>query len=384
MSFSKNLREKRAQLVADAQALIPSNDAEFTAEARSKFDILMNEADAVKADIERAERSETADAELRSLRPISQPAPGAAIAQINGEEETRSFFEYLRTGVKRGLSVGGDGVIVPKALSPVIIDARKTYGNLANAVNNMTTNSGAPFTIPLSNDTANAFVETAEATALVEADGAFSSVTLTPSKFTTLVKISRELLQDAGYDLQSWLSNRFLARYFNAVAKAIHSGSTSGSVVSILTGAVVGETTAVTGAPIYSDLAAVYGSLLDVYVQNASWVMSSKTRAYIFTLTDNFGRPLMQPATDALGDRLFGKPVVIDELMDSTFATGTTPILFGDLKEGYTLRTVGGIEIIRSDEAALLTDEVVFVGRARIAGAPTNAGTNPIVSLKIK
>jgi hypothetical protein len=51
---SKDLREKRAKLFADAQALVPKDGA-WTPEIRTKFDAMVADVDAIKGDIDRAE-----------------------------------------------------------------------------------------------------------------------------------------------------------------------------------------------------------------------------------------------------------------------------------------------------------------------------------------
>jgi HK97 family phage major capsid protein len=65
-------------------------------------------------------------------------------------------------------------------------------------------------------------------------------------------------------------------------------------------------------------------------------------------------------------------------------ATGNFPVLFGDFKEGYTFRQQNpGIGILRLNELFAAGYETGFVGFARVGGVVTDAGTHPVVSLKI-
>ena len=84
----------------------------------------------------------------------------------------------------------------------------------------------------------------------------------------------------------------------------------------------------------YQDLAALFGSLDALYVQNASWVMSSATRASLMGLISTTGQPILQ--TDVAGNpfnAIFGRPIVIDESRPAIAATNKA-ILIGDLKAG--------------------------------------------------
>jgi HK97 family phage major capsid protein len=65
---------------------------------------------------------------------------------------------------------------------------------------------------------------------------------------------------------------------------------------------------------VYNDLVNLYGSLDNLYVQNASWVMSSQTRASLMGLISTTGQPILQ--ADVNGNpfsAIFGRPIVIDE-----------------------------------------------------------------------
>jgi len=91
-----------------------------------------------------------------------------------------------------------------------------------------------------------------------------------------LVSISNQLLQDSQFDLDSWIQNKLAGRYYRGFANWISLGN--GSNVTAL-GSTLGATSASPTAVVYNDLVSLYGSLDNLYVQNASWVMSSATRA---------------------------------------------------------------------------------------------------------
>ena len=70
----------------------------------------------------------------------------------------------------------------------------------------------------------------------------------------------------------------------------------NGSNVAAL-GSTLGATSASPTAVVYQDLAALFGSLDNLYVQNASWVMSSATRASLMGLISTTGQPILAELT---------------------------------------------------------------------------------------
>jgi len=106
----------------------------------------------------------------------------------------------------------------------------------------------------------------------------------------------------------------------------------------------------------YPDLVNLFGSLDAAYVQNASFVMTSTTRAALIGIISTTGQPTLQ--TDVAGNpfnALFGRPIVISEYQES-IAAGNSPILFGDLKSSYVLRQAGGFAIKRLVELYAATN----------------------------
>jgi HK97 family phage major capsid protein len=156
----------------------------------------------------------------------------------------------------------------------------------------------------------------------------------------------------------------------------------SSNVASIITGATLGGTSAVSGTVAFDDLNLVYSALDPAYEGNASWVMSSTSRALIMGLKDTLGRPIFIPnPSSGVLDHLFGRPIVLNQQLPSAFVAGNTGILYGDFNEGYLLRTDGDLSIRRLDERFADSLEVAFLAYARVAGASTDAGTHPILKL---
>jgi HK97 family phage major capsid protein len=95
--------------------------------------------------------------------------------------------------------------------------------------------------------------------------------------------------------------------------------------------------------------------------------MSTAVRANLICIVSTIGQPILQAdANSNPFDSLFGKSIVIDDNRSSTLTAGTKPILFGDLKEGYSLCAAGGFNVRRFDELFGLHNQVVFILYTRV------------------
>ena len=335
----KSLIERRNKTMVDAQALITKETV--TTEDRANFDKMIAAADVDSADITRMQAVENFNKEQnRSTRP-----PRAGFGNEDQTEETvknqkRAFTQWMRTGnvsaenrafiqtqEQRDLGVGaiagpitGGSVLVPTGFDPTFHAALKSYGQLLDAVNTLNTSGSGPIDVATENDTANGLSLISEATAVTETDptvAGFQSFTDTAT--SGLVSISNQLLEDSQFDLDSWIQAKLAGRFYRGFSNWISLGN--GSNVAAL-GSTLGATSASPTAVVYQDLAALFGSLDNLYVQNASWVMSSATRASLMGLISTTGQPILQ--SDVAGNpfsAIFGRPIVIDESRPAIAAT---------------------------------------------------------------
>lgn len=418
------LRQKRTQLIAEAQRVLL--DENLDAEKRAKAATMVAEVEQMEKDIADLEKLERWDAESRKSEKPPRPNPegdGGVDAEAL-KLEARAFEKLVRFGKaelepeerkalrgkhqdrgmaynipqavinamyeKRDIITGPSGggnvsgaSMIPQLFLPTLIDAKKAIGNTVSMVRKkVTDNNGAPIKIALSNDTANALTTlTAETTVVAEQDPAFSGFIMQTDTVATLVKVSIQELADSYFDLNTWLRDKFGLRYYRGLETLITTGNGS-NVTSITAGATAANTTVGAGGPVYDDFTICYGDLDPAYLPNAKWVMSQKTRVYVMGLLDAFNRPLFLPSpnTGTL-DQILGQPIVLNQVLPAANVAGNVGILFGDLDEGYILRTDGDLTILRLDERYADTLEVGFIGYARLGGASTDAGTHPILKM---
>jgi HK97 family phage major capsid protein len=381
MATLNELRSKRMKLLIDAQQIVIKPNV--TQEERAQANAMLADVDLLEQDIAIEERLAKAQAEERSTGRPPRAQPGEGVTNEKREVEQRNFIHYMRTGEVRDLNVGTTGTpFVPTGFSDTITEAAKLWGALAASVKQLKTTTGEPMRIPFANDTANAFTLLGEAQPVTELDPTLSGIVSQVDKIQGgIVKVSREFLADSAFDLDSWLRGEFSKRYWRGVSAAVRNGTSTGNVQAITSVAVAGVTTASPTAVAYTEMAEMYGALEAAYIPNASWVMSSTTRAYFLGVLDGFGRPLYVPNvnTDNL-TTILGIPVVVDQFAPPV-AAGNVPILLGSLTDAYTLRSVGEVEVLRLNERYSNTYEVGFQAFTRVSGFGTDAGTHPLIKL---
>lgn len=402
MSKLIELRQKRVQTISDAQKIVLQE--KVTAEDRAKFDAMMADVVTYEEDIKRIELVEKLDAESRATQRPPRPNPDGCAGGVDPAAvaaEARAFEKYIRKGEKRmtaedwaalerrDITTSGAGgtvsgaTMIPQQFLTTMIEAKKLVGNTVSIVRQkVTDNNGAPIKVSLSNDTGNSLTTlVGEATVVGEQDPAFSGFVMQTDTVATLVKVSRQELDDNYFDLNTWLRDKFGIRYYRGMEYLLTSGNGS-NVSAITAAATLGATTAANTGPVFDDYRACYGTLEPAYIPNSKWVMNQATRVWTMGLKDNYGRPLFipNPNTGTL-DAILGQPIVLNQALPSATTPAVEGILFGDFNEGYILRTDGGISILRLDERFADTLEVGFIGYARVGGASIDAGMHPIRSL---
>ncbi len=174
---------------------------------------------------------------------------------------------------------------------------------------------------------------------------------------------SQAMLDDAGFDIESWLSSEIAMEFARAEGAAFVNGTGNNQPSGFLTGP---TSVAEDGVRSFGSLqyvgsgdangfdSAADAKLIDLihtmkagHRQGASFVMNSATLAEVRKLKTADGAFLWQPGmVDGQPDRLLGYPVVEAEDMPD-IASGTFPIAFGNFRHGYLIAERSATQILR-------------------------------------
>jgi HK97 family phage major capsid protein len=403
----RNLTAKRNRLFAEARAIC--DKGAMNPEDQARFDRIMADVEIVRIDIEQAREAQS---ESRAIERPARPWPGAGNSESNdpversevrSRKQKDSFRHWMKTGEYRDLTSSTpttsitSQVALPIGFNPQVIEAQLSYGELYNEIEVLRTDAGEPMKYVFDDDTSNSLTAVTVGTDASEVDPTLTGATLNVDNYTTgVIKVDMGLLNDAGFDVDAWVRERFAARFFRGASSLIYNGNAANiaALKSVVPATGVGQsfTSAASLKIGYADFATALGALDPAYQQNAVWCMHSAVLGYVAGLTDaTNGRPLFLPgygeASKGFPGSILGKPVRLVQQMDSSATTaGKVPIWFGDFKKAYVFRQVNpGLQIIRLNERYAPAFEVGFVAFARIGGLTKVVGSaKPVLSITVK
>ena len=316
-----------------------------------------------------------------------------AVAEVKTSKQSRSdvFNKYLRYGMQelnreeryllRGTnpqttSDSAGGYTIPEGWTGELDWAKQFIGEVESVARVFSTATGNTLPIPKVNDTAVDAALQTEGSATTVADMTFGNTDLSAYTYSTLVKVSKQLLQDEEVNLIGYLTELLGQRIARATNAALTTGDGSSKPNGIITAATVGKTAASATAITHEELIDLYYSVDPAYRMGNScyYMMNDAVHAAVrklgLTAAENFN-----PITFASDGTMFilGKEVKINQDMASAISTGNKTILFGDFS-GYAVRVAGGINVLRMDERYADELNVGFIAYKRVDGDLISAG----------
>jgi HK97 family phage major capsid protein len=407
---TKALIEKRKTLSEQGKALLDRAAREkraLNAEEQSSFDKMHEEIMSLKGTIDRSaaqeaeerEQDQAREAEERRLAESRGRQTQTSIVAPTAEEDRREGFRAWalgghrkhvsdaqleaarRAGIdpnQRELEVRAlnsttatQGLnVIPDEMMRAFWDVQKWFGSVRSLATGIRTATGASLPIPKGDDTANTGAIVADSGAVVTTvDPSFGQVVLGAYKFSSkAVIVSVELLQDANINVAQYLGQKLGQRIGRAQNTYFTTGTGTGEPNGVQVAAALGKTAAATNAITFDEVIDLMHSVDIAYRAGASFMVHDTVAAYLRKLKDSQNRYLWEMSLQAgQPDRIFGKPVAINNDMDSAFSTNKRLVLFGDFS-AYHVRDAGDVVIARGDELFLLNHQVVFVAFQRSDG----------------
>lgn len=390
---------------------------EILAALRAIVDGATNE-DGTERDLstEEAERYEALEVQLRGAQRtdeirkrnaaynvVTTTALGPSAGPREDDTLERAFESYLRTGKEnadlvelRAQSEGTPsegGYLVPDGFRNKLVDRLKAFGGIAGAVEEITTDTGAPLPWVTTDDTSNVGEIVSEGgTFSSGADLVFGSANLGSYSYMaggaggTPLRLSRELTQDSAVDIQALVTKKLGERIARIQARHLVTGTGVHEPQGIVDG-LTGIEPAAT-AVVYADLITWIHSVDPEYRANGRWAFNDQSLAMLRKLVDGNNRPLLQPSADGSaagapgGETLLGYPVTIDQgFGDYVGTNGADDIwgVFGDLREGYVIRRVRAVEILVNPYSRMANRQIEFSAWARMDAVQQN--TNSYIAL---
>ena len=337
----------------------------------ASFDIVARQ-DRVEQQVEGL-RSEVEEVKLRVDR-IAQGAQRAAqrpalAASSAAQTEVKGFVDgYLRRGnaheIKSisGTSPSDGGYAVPRQIDAMIARQLTEISPIRALAQVVQTGSAGYRKLVATGGTASGWAgETAERP---ETDTpSFAEIAPPNGDLYANPAASQAMLDDAGLDLESWLSSEIAMEFARAEGAAFVNGSGTNQPKGFLKAptSTLGDAARAFGSVQYVGTGDATGfgtdpeeKLIDLvhtmkagHRQGASFVMNSTTLAEVRKLKTSDGAFLWQPGLiEGQPDRLLGYPVVEAEDMPD-IAGGAYPIAFGNFRHGYLIAERSATQLLR-------------------------------------
>ena len=351
---------------------------DLTAEESQSYDRISKELEDRSATIDKMRADEARelrlDAATREIADQVRPVADAPRAERNDNDVIRSMAKgEIRSHMfeKRDIVKTQTGAPVPTSFYDQVIMLARTVGPMLQTSTVLNTASGENLQIPSLAQYSTAAI-VGEGTAISESDPVFNSfITLGAFKFSFLVQLSRELVEDAGVDILRFLADQTGNELGVRVNASLTTGSGSAQPRGIVVASGLGVTggTGVTGAFTADNLIDLVYSVDTAgrRLAGSGFQMNAKSIGAMRKLKDTAGNFVFQPALSAdANDLLLGYPVFENPGMADA-GTANKSVIFGHLPS-YFVRSVGGIKLDRSDDFAFSTDLITFRATMRVDG----------------
>jgi len=365
---------ERSTLLADAQRLL--SQERYSHEDAARVTGILALFDRLNRDGNGRAR----DPELESF--------AAGIRKLHPGENVIHWDREQRDMSTSALSGGG---FVPQGFRDLLQLALAQYDPLFNpdVVTVYETTTGAPTMLPAVDDTASAATIISEGAQSVAGDTNLvvqqTALSSTPTYRSGFVKVSMELVQDSRFPILAFLAAAFAVRLARGIGASLVSTLLSSALKgTTATGSGKNTGGTETGATSvgWTDLINLRTSVDPAYraTPKCAWLMNDDSIAFLDSILDKQGRPIIRPHYDDQGRRiLMGFPVRNSPSMPSIGASAT-PIAFGAL--GYfVLRLVDTeTQVQVYTERFIDYGQFGFEARLRAQGAllSTSATQSPV------
>lgn len=358
----KELQEKRSQVIADMKEM-----TEMTEERA--FDATTFDA--------KEEEIKAIDAEIRALETVEKLTK----QEIKQTEERKGEDDMeLRKEILEGKEIKLEERTIATATTietakdliqtdyaSEVFKKMEYISPLFAQVRKIITNS--PHAIPVQKGKLGKFVKTAELGEYVANKANFETVMLGAEKYTNLVVLSEEVINDNDYNLEKEMQDQLVEAFALTMDELIVKGDgTVEGLEGFKTKKVVQSASGVITADEIVDL---FFKLPIQYRKKACWVINDDTAKALTKLRDAQDRPMLIESynEDVFGStyKLLGRPVIVNNNVDGLDAGSSKKAIFiVNLDQAMVVGLRKNLTIQKSNEALFLQDGVAIKANTRL------------------
>lgn len=322
----KALIEKRNALVEEINTMFETAEAEtraLTSEEQETFTSKTQELKDLDATIKMAK-------EARSLEEVDVPQEERKAVEADEkveDVEARAFETLIRENrTTSEMKLGENGAVIPTTIANRILDTVKQIAPLYNLATKFNVKGKLDF--PVAKEAITTTYAT-EFTELASSSVGFEKRTLDGFLVGALSKVSVSLINNAQFDIVSYVVNKVAESIALFLEKEIIGGTGENNMTGVLTDTLVKNVETAGDVPTADEFIAVQVEVPQAYQAGAMWLVSNKTLLAMRQMKDTNGRYFLQnDLTNGFGYTFLGKPVMVSDQMTNT------NVVYGDFS-GY-------------------------------------------------
>lgn len=329
----KNLVELKNDKINQAEKILADaevNKRELTEDEAAELAEIRDDVKRIKEALKIGDELD----DSKDKQPKKEPMPaGGEPKPTQEQQDTRAFENFIRGRViheRAGeLTKTDNGSVIPTTIAQQII--KKVYDVSPILEKSQKYNVKGKLQIPYY-DTTDGGITVAyaeEFKPLTSSNGKFKNIQLDDFLAGALSKISNSLINNAQFDIVSFVVNQMGEDIARFIEHELLVG-TSQKVTGLST-MQTKVTAAAANAITADEVVKLKDSIKDVYQNNAIWIMSPATRTALRLLKGSDGHYMLQDdITAEFGSTLLGKPVFVSDNMPEIGASAA-PIYYGDM-----------------------------------------------------
>lgn len=341
----KALIEKKNSLIDEMEGILATAKAEvraFNEEEDARVEELKKEIRGLEKLIESEEEVRTFDKKEIKTEKEDVKMTKEEIRSLEVEKEERAFIDAVVNGELRNLSVahGTHGTLVPVTIANDIIETVKEMCPLLDHADIY--HVAGDLRIPKYNGNLSAAYVT-EFNDVVESTSTFTTIELKNQIIGVLTKISKSLINRAGFDVRSFI----VEKVAKAIVEFLEKEMLTANGVNIQ-GAIQTATTATAANAdrlASEDLVELQMTIPTAYQKNCMWIMHKDVLKALRKLKTADGQFILNAdATTPFGWTILGRPVYLSDSMPRNIATGQNVMLYMD-PSGYAVKIAKSMEL---------------------------------------
>lgn len=343
----KSLIEKRNSIVEEINNLFKGAETEkraLTEDEQATFDAKNAELKALDKTIESAR-------EARSLSMMDDDTPKTPEEKeekrSTEETEKRMFETYLREQRAGEMAKGANGAVIPTTIANRIIDTVKQIAPIYALTTKFNVKGKLQFPVA-SGSITTGYQE--EFTDIASSAVTFTNVELDGFLIGALSKVSVSLINNAQFDIVSYVVNKIAQSIAEFLEKELIKGSTTGKIKGITDTSYEGKgvqkvTSFKEGVISTDDLIETQGEVKMNRQDGCQWLMNQGMLNEVRKLKDNNGQYVLNPdLRTGFGFMLLGKPVMIsDEMPNDTIVYGDWSAVYVNIHEDINIRQLNEV-----------------------------------------